>query len=126
MTSRLNRTRLSLFYLATYLGLTGLALLFAPDFTLRLFGARKAYETVFVRFTGSFMIALSGLVTQTIRLRLDALYPTTIAVRAFFIVCIVWFYFLTGDPMFFIFLGVVALGFVFTSASLILDRRSPK
>jgi hypothetical protein len=62
-------------------------------------------------------------VTQLIRYRVEALYPTTIAVRAFFIVCILWLYFLTSDPMFFIFLGVVALGFVFTTVSLILDRR---
>jgi hypothetical protein len=123
MTSRLSRTRFSLFYLASYLGATGLALLFAPEFTLRMFGAHRDYDYAFVRFSGSLMIALSAIVTQLIRYRVEALYPTTIAIRAFFIVCILWFYFLTGDPMFFIFLGVVALGFVFTTASLILDRR---
>jgi hypothetical protein len=123
MTSRLNKTRASLFYLAFYLGSTGVALLFAPDFTLRLLGAHREYDPVFVRFTGSFMMALSGIVTQMIRLRVDALYPTTIAVRAFFIACIAWFYVQTGDSVFFVFLGVVALGFVLTSVSLILDRR---
>ena len=79
-----------MFYLAFYLGSTGIALLFAPEFTLKLLGAHREYEPVFVRFTGSFMIALSAIVVQLIRHRVEALYPTTIGVRAFFIVCIVW------------------------------------
>jgi len=91
--------RLSLFYLATYLGLTGIAFLFAPEPSLRLLGAQRHYDPIFVRFTGAFMIALSTLVTQIIRHRLTFLHSTTIGVRIFFVAVIVWFYRLTGDPM---------------------------
>ena len=122
----MNWTRLSLFYLAGYLGLTGIVLLFAPDFTMNMFKAQRNYEGVFVRFTGAFMIALSGIVFQIIRLRIEALYPATLAIRAFFIVCILWFYRLSGDPVFFVFLGVVGLGFVMTSTAFITDKRAIK
>ncbi len=51
-------TRLSLFYLAGYLSMTGVGLLFAPLASLRLLAATGAYGSPFVQFTGAFMIAL--------------------------------------------------------------------
>ena len=115
--------RLSLFYLFGYLSLTGLALLFAPDFSLRLLLATRTYDDTFVRFTGTFMIALSVVVLQFIRHRVAVLYPTTVGIRVFFLACITWFYQRTHDPLFLVIFGVVALGFVLTSTGLILDRR---
>jgi len=118
----LHRTRYSLFYLATYLFLTGIAFLFVPGPSLRLLFATREYDPVFVRFVGSFMIALSILVTQIIRYRLEILYPTTILVRIFFIVCIVWFFLQTRDPLFLAILAVVLIGATSTSIALLVDR----
>jgi uncharacterized protein YjeT (DUF2065 family) len=115
--------RLSLYYLFGYLTLTGLALLFAPDISLRLLLATRTYDDTFVRFTGAFMIALGVVVLQFIRYQVAVLYPTTVGVRVFFLACITWFYQRTHDPLFLVVFGVVALGFVLTTTGLILDRR---
>src|SRR5271169_6147385 len=120
----MNRTRLSLFYLAGYLGLGGAGLLLAPQFSLDLLGAKRIYDPVFVRFSGMFMLAMSAVVITFIQHRLEALYKNTIIIRAFFIVCLVWFYLQTGDPLFLVILGVVALGVLFTSTSVVLDLRA--
>jgi len=113
--------RISLYYLATYLFLTGLAFLFAPDFSLSLLLSDAHYDDVFVRSAGAFMIALSIVVTQIIRHRIELLYPTTLRVRIFFLVVIVGLYWETRDPLFHIILGVVGLGVALTASGLILD-----
>ena len=118
------KTRLSLYYLATYLFLTGLGLLFAPQFSLKLLLSNGHYESTFVQFTGAFMIALSVVVSQIIRHSVEVLYTTTLAVRVFFIVVIVWLYMQTKDPLFLVVLGVVALGVVLTATSYLLDKRT--
>ena len=117
------KTRYSLFYLATYLFLTGVGLLIAPDWTLRLLLSNGHYDAVFVRFVGALMIGLSAVVSQIIRYRVDVLYPTTVAVRLFFLACITWFYLSTRDPVFLVMLGVVGLGVLLTASGLILERR---
>jgi len=119
------KTRYSLFYLATYLFLTGTGLLAAPEWTLRLLLSNTHYDTVFVRFVGSFMIGLSVVVIQIIRHRVEVLYPTTVVVRLFFLACITWFYASTRDPVFLVMLGVVGLGVLLTTTGLILERRKP-
>ena len=45
-------TRLSLYYLATYLPLAGLALLFVPDFATKLLLSNRTYEDTFMRVAG--------------------------------------------------------------------------
>jgi hypothetical protein len=79
-----------------------------------------------VQFTGAFMIALSILVAQIIRHRVDVLYPTTLFVRSFFIVVIVTLYFQTNDPLFLVVLAVVSFGVALTTTAFLLDRRSGK
>jgi hypothetical protein len=116
--------RASLFYLAGYLLLTGVALLFVPQPALRLLGATGSYESPFVQFTGAFMIALGSVVTQIIRHRVEVLYPTTVAVRLFFLAVIVWLYVATRDPLWLVILGVVALGVMLTTTGLLIDRRA--
>ena len=113
--------RISLYYLATYLFLTGPAFLFAPDFSLSLLLSNAQYGDVFVRFTGAFMIALSIVVTQIIRHRVEVLYPTTVFVRIFFIAVIVGLYWETRDPLFLVILCVVGLGVALTASALTLD-----
>jgi len=120
----MHRTRLSLYYLATYLTLTGLAFLLAPQRALGLLLATGSYDDAFVRFTGAFMLAVATLVIQMIRFRLEVLYPTTLAVRVFFLVVIVWLYQETGDRLFLMVLGVVALGFLLTLFGLLADWRA--
>ena len=121
-----SKTRLSLYYLATYLFFTGVGLLFAPQFSLKLLLSTGHYENTFVQFTGAFMIALSLVVSQIIRHSVEVLYTTTLAVRVFFIVVIVWFYVQTQDPLFLVVLAVVALGVALTATSYILDRSAAK
>ena len=122
----LKRTRLSLYYLATYLSLTGVAFLAAPQWSLRLLLATGHYENEFVRFVGAFMIAVAVLVIQIIRHRLEALYVTTLAVRLFFLIVIAALYFESRDPLFVAIFAVVLLGFVLTLASYLSERRKAR
>jgi hypothetical protein len=120
------KTRLSLYYLVTYLFLTGVALLLAPQLSLKILFSTGHYENAFVQFTGAFMIALSILVAQIIRHRVAVLYPTTLFVRTFFIVVIVALYLQTNDPLFLVVLAVVSIGVALTTTAFLLDRRSGK
>jgi hypothetical protein len=96
----MTRTRLSLYYLATYLSLTGSAFLMVPQWALGLLFATGHYENTFVRFVGAFMIAIAVLVLQIIRYRLEVLYLTTVSVRLFFLAVIVALYIESRDPLF--------------------------
>lgn len=118
------KTRLSLYYLATYLFVTGVGLLFAPQLSLKLLLSTGHYENTFVQFTGTFMIALSMVVAQIIRHRVEVLYPTTLFVRTFFIVVIVALFLETKDPLFLVVLAVVGVGVALTTTALLLDRRA--
>jgi hypothetical protein len=118
------KTRLSLYYLATYLFVTGTGLLFAPQLSLKLLLSSGHYDNTFVQFTGAFMIALGVLVAQIIRHGVEVLYPTTLLVRAFFIAVIGALYLQTSDPAFLIVLVVVGAGVALTSTALLLDRRA--
>ena len=116
--------RASLFYLASYLSLTGFAFLFWPEQSLQLLGAQHSYETAFVQFTGAFMVAVAMIVAQIIRFRLNQLHHTTVAVRVFFLAVITSLFHSTGDPLFLVILAVVALGVALTLAGFFLDRNS--
>jgi hypothetical protein len=117
-------TRLSLYYLATYLLVTGIGLLFLPQLSLKLLFATGHYENAFVQFTGAFMMALSMVVTQIIRHSVEVLYPTTLIVRTFFIAVIVALYFQTFDPLFLVVLAVVSFGVALTAIAFSLDLRN--
>jgi uncharacterized protein YjeT (DUF2065 family) len=120
----MRRTRLSLFYLAGYLLLTGLLLLVAPRATLRLLLSNGDYGSdVFVRVAGLLLLAIGIIVVEIIRLRVEALYPITLVVRALFLAAFLGFYRYTRDPLFLVILGVVGLGFLLTGTSFWLDRR---
>ena len=54
-----------------------------------------------------------------------ALYPATLAIRAYFCVCLVVFYTMTADPMFLVLTGLVLLGFVLTLSAIVMDRKNP-
>lgn len=119
----MNKTRLSLFYLGSYLTIIGFGLLFAPDGTLRILQSNGEYGDVFPRIAGMLMSGLGITVFGIIRSRVSELYPATLFIRLYFLICIVVFYTMTRDPLFLVIFAIVALGFVLTLSSFILDRK---
>src|SRR5215470_15269215 len=120
----MNKTRLSLFYLGSYLVVIGLGLLFAPRGTLKILQSNRDYGDVFPRIAGMLMSGLGLSVFGMIHARSSEQYPATLFMRVYFIACFVAFYGMTRDPLFLTFLGIVGLGFLLTLASYLLDRKS--
>ena len=118
----MKKTRFSLFYLAGYLIPAGLLLLIAPTFSTRLLLSNGNYGDVFPRLAGMLLIGIGVLVVQMIRLHLDMLYTTTLAIRLFFCVCFIVFYLISQDPFFLVLLVIVAFGLVLTGSSYLMDR----
>lgn len=119
----MSKTRLSLWYLTTYLVLGGMGLLFAPTIALDLLLTKGDYGTVMPRLAGLLMIGLGVFVLQIIRHELSVLYPTTLAVRAFFLVALLAIYFSTSDPLFIVLTFIVGLGVILTGVSYLMERR---
>ena len=120
----MKNTRLSLFYLGSYLTVIGFGLLFAPHGTLKLLQSNGDYGDIFPRVAGMLMSGLGLSVFGMIRARSSELYPATLLMRVYFIACIVAFYAMTGDPLFLVLVGIVGLGFGLTLFSYLTDRRS--
>ncbi len=118
----MDRTRLSLYYLASYLWGGGVALLFLPGTAAALLQSNADYPHVMLRALGMFMLGLGAIVVQIIRRRLEVLYPTTLVVRLFFCLCLIAFYWLQRDPMFLVLLAIVALGVALTGTSYLAER----
>jgi hypothetical protein len=115
-------TRLSFSYLITYLALGGIGLLAAPDLALELLGAQGSYPEVLMRFLGAFMLSLSVVIVQIVRHRAEELYSTTLIVRTILLSTSVWLYARSGDRLFLVLAGIVALGMVLTSLGFVIDR----
>ena len=122
----MKKTRLSLTYLATYLLVGGIGLLLAPKIALSLLLATGDYGRVFPQIVGMFMIGLGIVVVQIIRFDVAVLYPTTLAIRAFFLVCLVGLYLATVDPLFLVLIAIVGFGFVLTGWSYLTDRQAAR
>jgi hypothetical protein len=122
----MNRTRLSLFYLCSYLLIGGFVLLFFPHEGLKLLLSNGDYGDVFPRVAGMLLAGLGITVLGIILTRSEALYPVTLLVRAFFLAGFAAFYWLTRDPLFLVLLAIVGFGFMLTSASFLLDRREAR
>jgi hypothetical protein len=118
----MKRTRISLYYLAGYLTVGGIALLLVPDYTLRFLLSNGNYGEIFPRLAGMLMSGLGLNIAGIIRARAQALYPATLAVRFYFIVCLVSLYWASRDPFFLVVLGVVAVGVALTLTSYLTDR----
>ena len=119
----MNRTRLSLYYLCSYLIIGGLMLLFFPKEGLRLLLSDGDYGDVMPRFAGMLLTGLGMSIFGIISARAEALYPRTLIIRAFFLVCIGAFYLMTHDPFFLVLLAVVGFGFVWTGLSYLTERK---
>lgn len=119
----MERTRLSLFYLVGYLIPSGVMLLIAPRFGLKLLLSNGDYGDVFPRTAGMLAVGLGIMIVQMMRLRLSSLYSTTLIVRSFFFVCLLSFYMLSYDPFFLVLLVILSIGIVLTTTSYILDKQ---
>ena len=113
----MNRTRISLFYLAGYLWVGGIGLLLAPQLSVTLLLSNAVYSDVMLRALGMFMIAIGLIVVKVIRHRIEILYPTTLIVRVFICICFIVCFFIVRDPFFLVLLGIVGLGLLLTATS---------
>lgn len=120
----MQKTKLSFYYLAGYLVTGGLAFLFVPQLSLQLFMSDGSYQSVIIRMVGLLLLALGILIVQMIRYQLTRLYGTTLLVRSLILICLLWFYFASGDPMMLVLFGIVFVGFVLTAISFVLDKRT--
>jgi uncharacterized protein YjeT (DUF2065 family) len=118
----MRKTRLSLYYLVTYLTLTGLGLMFAPSAVLTLLMATHTYDDAMPRFVGILMLAIAMIVSQIIRFKVEQLYPITVPVRLVIWVYVLWLYFRSGDTFFAMVLAVVGLGIVLTGVTYLIER----
>jgi uncharacterized protein YjeT (DUF2065 family) len=118
-----NRTRLSLYYLAAYLVGAGLALIFAPALALTLLFANGHYGDVMPRLLGVVLLALGIVIVQIIRHSLEVLYPTTLIVRTLIVAVLAGLLIYSHDPLFISLLVVVGFGMILTGTSYLLDRR---
>ncbi len=120
----MKRTHLSLYYLFSYLIAAGIALVFAPQFALRLLFSNGNYGDIMPRLLGVVLFALGIFVLQVVRHRLEVLYSTTLAVRTVILAVLLGLYLGSGDPLFIALLMVVGFGFALTGVSYWLDRKS--
>ena len=118
----MNRTRVSLYYLGSYLTIIGIALLVAPRATLSILQSNGDYGDIFPRVAGMMMSGLGFSIFGMIGARSEQQYPTTLLVRTYFLICLVAFYAATSDPMFVVLGAIVALGVVMTLGSYLADR----
>lgn len=118
------RTRLSLYYLASYLVLAGIALIATGQFAMRLLLSNGEYGEALPRVLGVALLALGVLIVQIIRYRLEMLYATTLAVRAVILVVLAGVYAYSRDPFFLVLIAVVGLGVLLTGSSYLSERRA--
>jgi uncharacterized protein YjeT (DUF2065 family) len=120
----MRRTHLSLYYLVGYVIPSGVLLLTVPTFITGLLGSNVTYDEPPLRLAGLVLVALGMLIAQIVRHHVEALYTTTLVVRAVLSTGLLWFYLSTGNPFFAVVLVVVLIGVVLTATSYVLDRRA--
>ncbi len=120
--SGLALTRASLYYLCTYLILTGLALMTAPSLTLRLLWSSGPHDDAMTQFAGILMLALGLLVSQVVRWHVSQIYATTIAIRMIIWTYVAWLLWRSGDAFFAVVLVVVGIGILLTASAYLFER----
>lgn len=120
----MKKTRLSLYYLASYLLIGGFSMLFFPNFTLKLFLSNGDYGEIMPRLAGMFLVGIGLLISRIIQVGDDALYSVTLIVRGFFLICFLWLYYLSKDPLFLVFIAIVGLGFLITGSLFLSERKA--
>ena len=119
----MRRTHLSLYYLAGYLVVAGVALIATGQFATRLLLSNGEYGDALPRLLGVVLLALGILIVQIIRHRLEVLYPTTLVARGLILAVLAGLFLSTRDPFFLVLIGIVGLGVLLTGTSYLLDRR---
>jgi drug/metabolite transporter (DMT)-like permease len=118
----LERTRLSLYYLATYLPFAGFGLLLVPDFATKLLLSNLTYDDVFPLLAGVLLLAIWVLIVQIIRHRVEALYPWTVVVRIGLSAVLLALFIYSGDPFFAVIFAIVFFGVLLTGATYLWER----
>lgn len=116
------RTRRSLFYLAGYLMITGLAFLFAPQASLKILFANHEYPSAFVQFSGILMIGLAVVVANVIRYGSPVFYRATLMARIPMWIATFGLYLYTKETAFIVILGVLGLGILVTGSCYLSER----
>lgn len=119
----MRRTHLSLYYLAGYLVVAGIALIATGQLAMRLLLSNGEYGDALPRLLGVVLLALGILIAQIIRHRIEVLYSTTLVVRGLILTVLAGLFVATRDPFFLVLIGIVGLGVLLTGASYLLDRR---
>jgi len=88
----------------------------------RLRGDIGDYGDVFPRVAAMLMSGLGFSVFGIIRAGVPELYPPTIFIRIYILICLGIFYRMTSDPLFLVLIVIVGLGLVLTLGSHFLDR----
>ena len=118
----MNRTRVSLFYLAGYLILGGLAMGVDPKLAMQLLFAEGDYGDVFPRLVGLLLLALGILVAWIIATRAERMYPGTLVARIVILTGLAGLYLLSLDPFFVSLFVIVLIGFLLTLSCYLADR----
>jgi hypothetical protein len=119
-----NRTNLSLYYLAGYLLPAGALLALVPEWATKLLLSDRTYDYAPFHLAGVLLFVIGILIVQIIRYRLEVLYATTLVARALISATLLWLFLTTGDPFFAVVLAIVLIGVALTATSYYLDRRS--
>ncbi len=122
MNGEMKRTRRSLFYLAGYLFPTGLGLLLAPQWFMKLLFANHEYSDAFPQFSGALLIGLGIVVVNVIRYGNPLFYRMTLLVRIPIWLCTLVIYFQSRETFFLAVLGVLGLGIVITGSMYLSER----
>jgi hypothetical protein len=120
----MKKTHLSLYYLIGYLVPSGLCLLLIPQFTLKLLFSNADYGDIIPRLAGMLALALAVLVIQIVRLQIEALYTTILAVRGGMLLILLALFFYSQNPLFISLFVVVGIGFVLTGIGYYLDSQA--
>ena len=120
------KTRHCLLYVAAYLLASGVALLVAPEPTLKAMLTSADYGNVMPRWVGMLSVALGTVVVQVLRHRLAVLYPLGFFMPAAMLLGFAAMYLRTADPLFLTVLAVVGIGVLASGISLLLERRAER
>jgi hypothetical protein len=122
MDTEMRKTRRSLYYLAGYLFPTGLCMILAPQWFLKLLFANHEYSDAFPQFSGALLIGLGIVVVTVIRYGNPIFYRMTLIVRITIWLCTVVIYLRSGERFFLAILAVLGLGILITGSMYLSER----
>jgi hypothetical protein len=119
----LRRTRVSLFYLASYLLPLSMGLLISPTGTFQLLGSAAEHADTAWRVFGGLLFVLAIVVVRLIRKRKSASYINTVIGRLVFVGLFSYLVGKTGNRAYLVILVVLGIGELWTLIALALDLR---